>query len=69
MKIVGAGCGTGTIDFTALLPLLPASASRIIECSDPVAYEKSVAFLSSVEERACQTKVPVRRQTHDKLYP
>jgi len=52
-----ATCGTGTIDFAELLPLLPASASRIIECSDPAAYEMSVAFLSSVEQRACLMKV------------
>ncbi len=52
-----AACGTGTIDFAALLPLLPASASRVIECSDVEAYEKSVAFLSSVEEQACHKKV------------
>ena len=47
-----AACGTGTIDFAALLPLLPVSASRIIECSDPAAYEKSVAFLSAIEDPA-----------------
>jgi sugar phosphate isomerase/epimerase len=52
-----AACGTGTIDFAALLPLLPASASRIIECSDPAAYEKSVAFLSSVEHQEYRKKV------------
>jgi sugar phosphate isomerase/epimerase len=52
-----AACGTGTIDFAALLPLLPDSASRIIECSDPAAYRKSVVFLSSVEQRGCRKKV------------
>ena len=51
MKIVGAGRGTGTIDFAALLPLLPASASRVIECSDIEAYEKSVAYLSSPKKQ------------------
>jgi sugar phosphate isomerase/epimerase len=46
-----AACGTGTIDFAALLPLLPASASRVIECSNIEAYEKSVAYLSSLEKQ------------------
>ncbi len=45
-----APCGTGTIDFAALLPLLPDDASRVIECSDIAAYEKSVAYLSSLEK-------------------
>jgi len=46
-----AACGTGTIDFAGLLPLLPASASRVIECSNIEAYEKSVAYLSSLEKQ------------------
>ena len=46
-----AACGSGTIDFSQLLPLLPASASRIVEIKDPAAYEKSVAYLSEMENR------------------
>jgi len=46
-----AACGTRSIDFTTLLPLLPASASRIIECKDLEAYKKSVAYLSSIDNR------------------
>jgi len=45
-----AACGTGTIDFSELLPLLPPSVSRIIECGDPAAYERSVAYLSGIED-------------------
>lgn len=53
-----AACGTGTVDFTSLLSLLPASASRIIECSDPAAYEKSVEYLTLVKSRVCRENVP-----------
>ncbi|ABS55506.1 Xylose isomerase domain protein TIM barrel [Methanoregula boonei 6A8] len=49
-----AACGSGTIDFARLLPLLPASASRIIECMDPRAYEKSVAYLLQAEAAICR---------------
>ncbi|MFZ1897447.1 sugar phosphate isomerase/epimerase family protein [Methanoregula sp.] len=54
-----AACGDGTIDFTALLPLLPVPASRIIECRDFSGYEKSLAYLSSVEDLVCRKKVPL----------
>jgi sugar phosphate isomerase/epimerase len=46
-----AACGSGTIDFSQLLPLLPAFAPRIIECVDQAAYEKSVTYLSAVGDR------------------
>ena len=46
-----AACGSGTIDFARLLPLLPTSVPRIIECMDPAAYERSVAYLAEREER------------------
>ncbi|MFA7695575.1 MAG: sugar phosphate isomerase/epimerase family protein [Methanoregula sp.] len=52
-----AACGTGTIDFAGLLPLLPADASRVIECSDITAYEKSVTYLLSLEKLGNQTPV------------
>jgi len=44
-----AVCGTGTIDFAALLPLLPASSPRIVECTDPDGYEKCMRYLSGIE--------------------
>lgn len=50
-----AACGTGMINFAALLPLLSASASRVIECSNIEAYEKSVAYLSSLEKQREQS--------------
>ena len=51
-----AACGSGTIDFARLLPLLPASVPRIIECMDPAAYERSIAYLAERETRAPERK-------------
>ena len=54
-----AACGSGTIDFAQLLPLLPASVPRIIECMDPAAYERSVAYLAKIDDndgRECFAK-------------
>ncbi|MFA5332142.1 MAG: sugar phosphate isomerase/epimerase family protein [Methanoregula sp.] len=44
-----APCGTGSIDFAGLLRLLPKTATRIIECTNPDGYEKSVQFLSRID--------------------
>lgn len=44
-----AACGAGAIEFARLLPLLPKSASRVIEVSDITAYETSVAYLEGLE--------------------
>ncbi|MFA5330780.1 MAG: sugar phosphate isomerase/epimerase family protein [Methanoregula sp.] len=50
-----AACGTGSIDFAALLPLLPKTVPRIIECKDPGSYEKSVAYLSRIDAKDVPT--------------
>jgi hypothetical protein len=46
------GCDNPGPDSAALLTLLPASASRIIECLDPDEYGKSVEYLSAIEDPA-----------------
>jgi len=50
-----AACGNGTIDFSQVLPFLPAAAPRIIECMDPAAYERSVAFLAGAGDNDCRS--------------
>lgn len=41
-------CGTGTIDFSGLVPRLPHQASLVVETRELAAAEQSITFLSSI---------------------